>query len=111
MYIYIKKHISNALKAVKTSSSCVDRNLFFNLTENLKLCVLYVPPASFSYCKKCIFDEIPNDLLTYWSTNSPTALLGDFNARTAELLDYMKDDNCNKTPKHEAISLTKAKQL
>ena len=34
----------------------------------------------------------------YSSTNNPTLLLGDFNARSAELLDYMKKDNCNKEP-------------
>ena len=85
----------------------VDQHIFFNLTENLKLCVLYAPPSSSSYCKKCIFDELPNDLLTYSSNNRPTALLGDFNARTAELLDYMEDDNCNKTPNTSQFPLRK----
>ena len=99
--IYIKKHISKAVHIIKTIATYIwlqlDKNIFHNLTENLKLCVLYLPPASSSYYNRDIFDDLAVDLMTYVTKNQPTLLLGDFNGRTGNLLDYIEVDNHDST--------------
>ena len=60
--------------------------MFHNLEENVRLCAPYIPPISSSYHDKDVFNELALDIIDFSSARNPTILMGDFNARTGELL-------------------------
>ena len=60
----------------------------------LKVCSIivggfYIPPANSKYYENDLFGEISNGILEYGQTNLPILLVGDFNARTATLNDFV----------------------
>ena len=68
---------------------------FFNLKEDYFLCYAYVPPANSSYYVKRNDDtmaHIESDIMLY-STRGQVMLCGDFNARTGNLADVIKNDS------------------
>ena len=57
---------------------------------------VYVPPENSKYASKDAFDDIENELLSFSRDGQLNALIGDFNARTGKLPDFIiPDDDMN----------------
>ncbi|VDI52478.1 Hypothetical predicted protein [Mytilus galloprovincialis] len=73
------------------------------LTKIMFGCI-YVPPENSRYSSKDAFDEIETELITLKDQSTATALLGDFNARSGSLCDYIiPDDELSKILNYDGI--------
>jgi hypothetical protein len=61
--------------------------------KNLLLGCVYIPPENSKYASKESFSEIEDEILELQSNNCNIALLGDFNAITKTLDDYVVPDD------------------
>ena len=68
----------------------VSKNLLSTDTD-LFICGVYVPPEKSSYFDEHVFEELENDI-TYFNSKGNTMILGDFNARTNTLADFVPKD-------------------
>ena len=99
--LFYKKNFQTKIKILKQSkhyiwlklSSCI-RNLP-NELKDLHICITYIPPVKSPYCSEDIFPSIQNDILLFNKNESCVLLIGDMNARTANLSDYL-DTSGNK---------------
>ena len=102
MLIYCKDHLHNFIKQTQITPHYVwlevDKGIFVNMEENLKICAVYNPPDNSPYCNKDIFEEISEHMLTWANSNSAILIVGDLNARTAELSDHEEIDKLDNTP-------------
>lgn len=57
-------------------------------------CGVYIPPEKSAYFEKEIFDILENDIALF-SSKGYTMILGDFNARTNKLEDYITKNGNN----------------
>ena len=66
-----------------------------NLSENVLIGAVYIPPESSKYSSPDIFAQIENDLLSFTNTHKYICMIGDFNSRTSSLNDFVEiiDDN------------------
>ena len=69
----------------------ISRHLF-NLEEDVKCGVVYVPPYGSKYMAEDPYLEIQSELLRYSADSKYMLLFGDFNSRTGTLPDYLKFD-------------------
>ena len=53
---------------------------------------VYIPPENTRYASESCFTEIGNDIIYFSQKSKFVALVGDFNARTAKLSDYIIPD-------------------
>ena len=93
--IYGKNYLKPFIKSLK---SCpyyswleINKTLFNNHTENIKVCAIFSPLETSNYYLNEIWDEISTDILKFTSINTPFLLLGDMNARTGILSDMSND--------------------
>ena len=70
------------------------RNLS-NKLKDLYICIAYILPVKSPYYSEDIFPSIQNDILLFNKNESCLLLIGDINARTADLPDYL-DTSGNK---------------
>jgi len=63
-----------------------------NFTSTLFLGCVYIPPENTRYASESCFTEIGNDIIYFSQKSKFVALVGDFNARTAKLSDYIIPD-------------------
>ena len=73
----------------------IDKNLFYNLHTNLKVCSIYSPPESSNYYSDDIWEDLSNDLLNTTTENTPFLLLGDINIRSGNISEFTQPDNIN----------------
>ena len=68
---------------------------FFNISEDLYICAVYDPPPGSSYSQRQIRDplETIEENVIEYSKKGNIMLLGDFNARTGNLPDYVMGDS------------------
>jgi hypothetical protein len=59
-----------------------------NLQNDLYLCGIYIPPEKTTYFDTEIFDNLENEI-TSFSEKGDVMLVGDFNARTGKLNDFI----------------------
>ena len=59
-----------------------------NLQNDLYLCGIYIPPEKTTYFDTEIFDNLENEI-TSFSAKGDVMLVGDFNARTGKLNDFI----------------------
>ncbi len=69
---------------------------FFGMAKDLFLCAVYAPPEGSPYAED-IFTTLENDVTTL-SLNGNTLIMGDLNARTGELKDYIAHDSSSFLP-------------
>jgi hypothetical protein len=55
------------------------------------MCGVYIPPIKSPYFDTEIFGNLENDVL-YYSQKGNVMLVGDFNARTSKLMDYISQE-------------------
>ena len=68
----------------------IDKSIF-NSSKDLFLCGVYIPPIKSPYFDEEIFENLETDVLHY-SQKGNVMLLGDFNARTSKLEDFISKE-------------------
>ena len=68
----------------------IDKSLL-NSTKHLYLCGIYIPPIKSHYFDKDIFEKLETEILQF-SQKGNMLLLGDFNARTSKLDDFISKE-------------------
>lgn len=67
----------------------------FNMNDDIYMCIAYIPPSNSQYLARLgvdILDQIQNDIMKF-SKVGQIVLTGDLNARTANNLDLIDNDN------------------
>ncbi|CAG2233970.1 unnamed protein product [Mytilus edulis] len=95
--IVYKENLKSYLKFHKTKSDFVQwvsisNELLLDDKELLLGCV-YIPPENSKYASKEVFTEIEDELLHLQDNRCNIALLGDFNAKTRTLDDFVVPDD------------------
>ena len=68
----------------------ISKNLLSTNTD-LFICGIYIAPEKSNYFDKDIFEQLENDI-TYFNSKGNTMILGDFNARTKTLADFVSKE-------------------
>ena len=61
----------------------------FDLDEDVLFGIVYIPPENTRYSSESAFTELETELLRYSSNYRYISLLGDFNGRTSDDIDYL----------------------
>ena len=103
LIVYLKNCLISEDTFVKSVDDCIIWFKFsghvFNLEGDVYICLCYNTPINSSreiYNEKNIFDMIQDDMVEFEAHSAKTCnfvICGDFNARTAELPDYVEHDN------------------
>ncbi|CAG2185067.1 unnamed protein product [Mytilus edulis] len=95
--IFYKNSIHQGLTYVKNGSLSnnrlwlkLDKN-FFGLSDDIYICAVYIPPVSSTHYDDD-FLQLEKEI-NIFSKKGKVVLLGDFNSRTGDKLDYIKDDS------------------
>lgn len=91
--IIYKKCLSNFIKFIDSESDVVQWvELNLNLESKVYLGCVYIPPENSVYSSENSFIELENDIINFSQKSKYVSLVGDFNARTARLPDYVTPD-------------------
>jgi exonuclease III len=82
------------VKQSKNFLWCKVSKELLNIEKDLYLCGVYIPPEKSAYFEKEIFDILENDIALF-SSKGYTMILGNFNARTNKLEDYITKNGNN----------------
>lgn len=99
LLILIKQSIRKGISFLNSTSEYQWLQLnktFFNLKNDIYLCICYIPPSSSKYSID-VLENIENDIIKYRNEGS-ILLCGDFNARTSDLRDHVADDDTANLP-------------
>lgn len=96
--IYYRSCIRKGIKFLRTDTDFVWLKLckhFFGLKKDIYLCLIYIPPESSPYYKTRGLDSLAliEEEIVKVNNEGSVILMGDLNARTSNVLDYIKDDN------------------
>ncbi len=95
--IYYKQYLQNQIKVIKAHKNYlwleIDKNVFNNCKNNLRICAVYIPPQESKYYSDEIFEELVDDLIEFSPGNEDLMIIGDFNARTNCLPDHIPATN------------------
>ena len=93
--IYCKTFLKdkNLIKVFKSTDKYVwfnvDKSLFHEWNENLKVCAIYSQPSLSAYYRESVWDDLESDIADFSSDNTPICVIGDMNARTGDRLDFV----------------------
>ena len=85
-----ENHVSIVKKSKNVLWCKISKNLLSTNTD-LFLCGVYIPPEKSTYFEEEIFDELEADILSF-SSKGNTMVLGDFNARTSKMRDFVSKE-------------------
>ena len=92
--IYCKNYLFKFIKVIeKTLHHAwleIDKSIFHALEDSIRMCIAYNPPSSSKYCNQDIYEDISSHIMQ--CRTSKVLLLGDFNSRTGEKLEYTEPD-------------------
>ena len=104
LLVFAKNHISQSLKVLKKGDNRIwfeiSDALFHDIPDKIKICAAYAPPENSHYLSTCFWEDFEEEMIALTNINSPTIIIGDLNARTGNLLDYVEVDG----PQDEFIS-------
>lgn len=86
----LEKHIS-VIKNSQNFIWCKISREISKSNNDLYLCGLYIPPETSKYFEPELFDKLQEDTITF-SGKENVLLIGDFNARTGKLKDFIVPD-------------------
>lgn len=93
---YFQKNLSNLLEFPETSSEYVQwvkiDSSIFGTDKNVLLGNIYIPPENTKYSCLDAFNEIESEMFQLSEHSDLIGLLGDINAKTGKLLDYVETD-------------------
>lgn len=102
LIVYIKETLFNQglVKRIKSTRNLIWLRLskdIFNFKSDIFLCTIYIPPRLKSVCPDNdeIFDKL-RDSIHEFSEQGKIILMGDFNARTGTLSDFIELDSLSK---------------
>ena len=81
----------STVKKTKNFLWCKISKRILNCDTDLYICGTYIPPEKSKYFDQEIFEELENDI-THFSSKGNLIILGDLNARTAKLADYVSNE-------------------
>ncbi len=96
--VYYKKQLRQGIKFIKSETDFIWMKLsssFFKSKKDIYVCMVYVPPEYDTYYRNRGIDSvglIESDVSNI-GKDGMTLLMGDFNARTGEVLDYIQYDS------------------
>ena len=97
MLLYCKSNLKPSNKILKSSNFCIwyeiDKSIFYNLPDNIKVCSIYSPPENSNYYTNNIWDELKADIFEFTTSTSLFMIIGDSNARVGDLSEFSDDDN------------------
>ena len=74
MLLYCKSNLKPSIKILKASNSYIwyeiDKSLFHNLPDNIKVCSIYSPPENSNYYTNNIWDELKADIFEFTTSTS-----------------------------------------
>ena len=85
-----KKFVS-VVKSTKNFLGSKISKEMLNCNTDLYICGTYIPPEKSKYFEPEIFEELENDLV-YFSSKGNLLILGDLNARTSKLTDFVSSE-------------------
>lgn len=95
--IYYKKYLQKGLTYIKNGTSSNNRmwlkleKTYFGLSDDIYICAIYIPPiGSNHYDNDFLFLE---EEISHFSSKGKLLLIGDFNSRTGEKLDFIESDS------------------
>ena len=95
--VFAKSHIKPSLSVIKKGDGRIwfeiKKSLFHDIPNNLKICAIYAPPEKSHYLSTSFWEDLEGELISLTSVNSPTVIIGDLNARTGNLPDYLDVDS------------------
>ena len=95
--IYYKQYLQNQIKVIKIHKNYlwieIDKTVFYNCSNNLRICALYIPPQESKYYSDEIFQDLVDDIIDFSPGNEDLMIIGDFNARTNCLPDHLPATN------------------
>ena len=110
----LEKYVTVVKQSKNTLWCKISKNVL-NLNSNLYICGVYISPEKSRYFENEIFDELEKDIASF-SSKGNIMLLGDFNARTGTLEDFISKDknnlihdtteNCLQPPKRQSFDNT-----
>lgn len=92
--IFIRKNINNHFTIIKSKCDFIMFIKGHNVCQNGDIIIgaVYLPPIDSIYSNVDSFDEIEDEIVRVSSLCNNICLLGDFNSRTGQLLDYIEPD-------------------
>ena len=91
--IYYKQYLQNQIKIIKSHKNYlwleIDKCVFYNRTNSIRICALYIPPQDSKYYSDEIFEELVDDVIDFSPGNEDLMIIRDFNARTNCLPDHI----------------------
>ncbi|CAG2240499.1 unnamed protein product [Mytilus edulis] len=92
-----RKYLEKYIKPIETECKFVywftiDKKVL-NLSENVFIGIVYIPPVNTNYTSEEAFNEIEIELQRFSEKSDYIILVGDFNSRTANLPDFYDEDD------------------
>ena len=112
MTLLAKTKFEKSVTIIKNSKNllwCKISKYILDTKKDLLLCGTYIPPEKSTYFEKEIFDELENDIALF-SLKGHIMILGDLNARTGKLDDFVSKNGkhfINDTSEHSLKTKTR----
>ncbi len=91
--IFARSHIKPCISVIKKGDNRIwieiKESLFHDIPNNLKVCAIYAPPEKSHYLSNSFWDDLEGELISITDDRSPTIIIGDLNARTGNLPDFL----------------------
>lgn len=109
--LFYKESIAKFISKVKSTSyyiCCKIEKQLFNISKDVYVCAVYIPPDNSRYFNQELLDELVDDILVF-SSMGHLIILGDFNARTGTCDDFIMKEgnkylpNCQNSKFHEPV--------
>ena len=86
LIIYYKTYLQQHIKVIRKAKSHIwleiNKEIFYDAPNNLKICLAYIPPQESLYYSDELFQDLVDDIIDLTTENEDFLVMGDFNART-----------------------------
>lgn len=90
--VYVRNNLKSLVKCVSTPCEFVLWVVLNIQNNDCLIGAVYIPPENSKYVSPDVYDQIEEEYLTLAGIYKHVCLIGDFNSRTAEALDFITDD-------------------
>ena len=66
----------------------LNKNMFQNTQQNIKICAIYSQPSSSNYYRESVWEDLETDLIEFSADSTPFCIMGDMNGRTGSRPDF-----------------------
>ena len=97
LQIYCKKFLKKSIKILKSNDKYIwlelNKNLFENNAQSIKVCAVYSQPLLSNYYRETVWDDLETDIINFSTDTTPFCIIGDMNGRTGNRLDHEENRN------------------